>query len=89
MESSGMLRCAALVSTDVLEDLSASFVTLMREALRSSETSVLTRATWRNIPENTILHRHRRENIKADTLYKLILSLHHGYKEFFIPPEMH
>jgi hypothetical protein len=46
-----MLRRVALVITDVSEKLSAS------------ETSVLTRATRRNIPEDTILHSHRRENL--------------------------
>jgi DNA-binding TFAR19-related protein (PDSD5 family) len=60
MVSSGLLSRVALVRNDVSEELSASFIRVtrigeMKEALNSSETSVLTRATRRNIQEYTIL----------------------------------
>jgi hypothetical protein len=40
-----------------------NFITLMIEAMRSSEMSVLTRATRGHIQERGILHSHRRENL--------------------------
>jgi hypothetical protein len=42
-------------------------VILIMVTIHSSETSVLTSATTRNIPEDDILHCHRRENVKSYT----------------------
>jgi hypothetical protein len=42
--------------------------TLKTEAIRSSETSVYTISTRRHIPEGSILHSHRRENLKSYTM---------------------
>jgi hypothetical protein len=69
MVSSGLIRRVAIVRTDISEEISTFIirvtirwvnvtstlilVTMMMEALRSSETSVLTRSTRRNIPEET------------------------------------
>jgi hypothetical protein len=58
--------CRLLFTVNVVPS-SPILVTLMMEALRSSETSVLTRATQLNIQEDAIIYSHRRENLKCYT----------------------
>jgi hypothetical protein len=47
----------------------ADFSTLRIGAIRSSETSGYTSSTRRNIPEDGILHSHRRENLKSYVIF--------------------
>jgi hypothetical protein len=73
MSSSGTLGCVALVRTGVSVESSVSIVRVTKigergtmlavTSDRCTETSILTRATSRNITEDGILQSHRRENM--------------------------
>jgi hypothetical protein len=63
-----MLRRVFLVRTDVSEELSASFIRVTRigEVGRTlAVTSNRRTLRTKNIPEDPILHSHRRENLKS------------------------
>jgi hypothetical protein len=80
-----MLRRVAHVRNDLSEETSASIIrvtrigelgatlaaTSYRCTLRRNTKSVLTRATQRNIPEDTILHSHHCGNLKSYRVHKV------------------
>jgi hypothetical protein len=83
-----MLCHMVLIRTDVSEERIASIIRMTKIgelgttlAIRSSETSVLTRATWRNIQEDGILHSICRENLKS---YRFCSCL--GFQSLLIHP---
>jgi hypothetical protein len=63
-----------LVTANVVPS-SPILVTLIMKALSSSEMSVLTRATRRNISQEAILHSQRRENLKSYTSEGYVTTL--------------
>jgi hypothetical protein len=65
MKNGVFATCFGLLVSASVVPSSGILVSLMMEAIRSSETPVLTRATWRNIPVDGILHSNRREILKS------------------------
>jgi hypothetical protein len=79
MVSSGMLVLLhsvllLLVTANVFPS-SSVLVTLMMDAIRSSETFILVGATWRNIPEDALLHSRCCEHVKFYAVFRSIFIL--------------
>jgi hypothetical protein len=80
--------CQSLVPANVVP-ISLILVTLVMNALHSSEMSVIIRATWHNIPKDGFLHSHGYENLKSCIIYCKLLFWTFGQKlcyNFFIRP---
>jgi hypothetical protein len=58
-------------------------VTLMMEAIRSSEMSVLTRAMRHNVTEDDILHSHRRETFKSYVVWQVLETIQQNLRFWF------
>jgi hypothetical protein len=75
MASSGILRHVTLVRTDVSEELGAYIIRVTRIGELGTTLAITsnrcTQVTRRNIPDDAILHSHRRENLKS---YIVIVS---------------
>jgi hypothetical protein len=62
--------CSLLRKAYISFNLCKAYIdALMMEAIRSSETSVLTKTTRRNFIEDGIIHSHRLENLKSYKVY--------------------
>jgi hypothetical protein len=77
--SYGMLRRVALVRTHVSDELSASFIRVTRISELGTTLAVTSnrrtlRRNTKYIPEDTILHSHRRENLKSYTVAECFKS---------------
>jgi hypothetical protein len=62
--SASIIRVTRIGELGTTLDVTSNRRTLQRNT-NSSETSVFTRAKWRKIPEDAILHSHRHENLKS------------------------
>jgi hypothetical protein len=84
MPSSGILRLVALVITYISEESTASIIRVTKISELGTTLSVTsnrstlwinTRTTWRNNPEDDILHSHRRENLRSYGIFAVHCSL--------------
>jgi hypothetical protein len=95
-----MFNLMALVRSDISEERIASIIRVKRiheladsfhpddEGDTFSDTSVLTRATQHNIPEDGILHSHCRENLKSYSSVIIEINVIHAYFGFSVSPHL-